>query len=377
MSASKTEKATPKKRRDAAKRGQSFKARDLVVACLSFCGVLLVIWLGSLAEIGAAIIGAIRSGFTLDLPRYFSNLLMLALKILAPIILLSIAATALPSLLQSRFSLAFEAIKINFGAVNPIKGFKKIFSLRTVKDLVKTLLYLSCFGFSVILLWWLHRDIIFAQVHASTHEIIGIWGKLIIDLVLICLGCISVILVLDALTELFLYLKELRMDKHEVKREYKEQEGDPMVKGQRKQLRMELLSEQDKHDIENSRVVIANPTHVAIGIYFKPEISPIPYISLREHNQRALAVRRYAEKVGVPVIVDIGLARRLYRTHKIYSIVSMEEIHAVVRILLWLQEVEIAGFNEDARINDQRDDAVNVEFANDENKKNDGDENSS
>jgi type III secretion protein U len=144
---------------------------------------------------------------------------------------------------------------------------------------------------------------------------------------------------------LFLYLKDLRMDKKEVERERKELEGDPLIKNKRRQLHMELLSAQEKHDIENSRLVIANPTHVAIGIYFKPELSPIPFVSIRERNQRALAVRRYAEKMGVPVIVDPALARRLYRTHQRYDMVSMEEIHQVVRLLLWLQQVEIAGMD--------------------------------
>lgn len=343
MAGGKTEKATPKKRRDAARRGQSFKARDLVVACLIFSGVLLVVWLGSLAEIGAAFIGAAHSGFTLDLHRYVADVLLLGLKVVAPVIALCIAATALPSLLQSGFSLAGEALKLNFGAINPAKGFKKIFSLRTVKDFIKTLLYLLSFGAAIMLVWWWHRELIFSQVHASIAEIIGIWGKLIISLVLICLACISSILVLDALAELFLYLKDLRMDKQEVKREHKELEGDPLIKSKRKQAHMELLTAQDKHDIENSRMVIANPTHLAIGIYFKPELTPIPFVSIRERNQRALAVRQYAEKVGVPVIVDVPLARRLYRTHALYAMVSMEEIHAVVRLLLWLQEVESAG----------------------------------
>ena len=345
MSASKTEKATPKKRRDAAKRGQSFKARDLIVACLSFCGVLFVVWLGSLVEIGAAFVGAVRSGFDLDLHRYVADVLLLGLKAAAPIVLLSMVATALPSLIQSGFRLAAEALKINFGALDPIKGFKKIFSLRTAKDFVKTLLYLVSFGAAAMLVWWWNRELIFAQVHASIPVIIGIWGKLIASLVLISLGCAAAILVLDALAELLLYLKELRMDKKEVERERKELEGDPLIKNKRRQLHMELLSAQEKHDIENSRLVIANPTHVAIGIYFKPELSPIPFVSIRERNQRALAVRRYAEKIGVPVIVDPALARRLYRTHQRYDMVSMEEIHQVVRLLLWLQQVEIAGMD--------------------------------
>jgi len=343
MAGSKSENATPKRRRDAAKRGQSFKARDLVVACLSMCGVLFVVWQGSFSEIGAAFVNAMRSGFALDLNNYVADVFLLGLKIVASIILLSVIASALPSLLQSGFSLAPEALKLNFDALNPVKGLKKIFSIRTLKDVVKTVLYLLFFGVAIIVLWVWNRELIFSQIHSSISEIIEVWKKLLTQLVLICLGCIMVVLILDALAEYFLYLKELKMDKEEIKRERKDLEGDPLIKNQRKRIRIELLTAQEKHDIENSRVVIANPTHVAIAIYFKPELSPIPFVSIRERNQRALAVRRYAEKIGIPIVVDVALARRLYHTHKRYSMVSMDEIHAVVRVLLWLQQVELAG----------------------------------
>lgn len=355
MSATKGEKATPKKIRDAAKRGQTFKARDLVAACLSLCGVLFIVWFGTLEEIGASLASAIKSGFSLNMHEYVTTLLLLGLKVIAPIIMVSIIATALPSILQSGFNLAPEALKFNFGAINPIKGFKKIFSLRTVKDFIKTVLYLLCFWMAVTIFWSWNKDLIFSQIHASISGLIAIWSKLLLRLVLISLLCIIFVLILDVMAELFLYLKELRMDKSEVKREHKELEGDPLLKSERKRIYMEFLTEQEKHDIENSRVVVANPTHVAIAIYFKPELTPIPYITIREQNQRALAVRRYAEKIGIPVVVDVALARRLYRTHKRYDMVSMDEIHAVVRILLWLQQVEIAGeaaFEEDSPIAD-------------------------
>ncbi|TWC66605.1 EscU/YscU/HrcU family type III secretion system export apparatus switch protein [Herbaspirillum sp. SJZ099] len=348
MAESKTEKATPKKRRDAGRRGQSFKARDLVVAALMLCGVLAVVWLGSLLRLGAAFIGATRSGFTLDLHDYVAEVLLLGLQVILPILAVSVAATVSVSLLQSRGMLATQAIRFDLGVLNPMKGFKKIFSVRTVKELVKTLLYLAAFCAAIVLVWNEHREQIFAQVHASVPAIIALWRKMIVDMVLACLGCIAAILVLDALVELFIYLRDLRMDKQEVKRERKENEGDPMIKEKRKEVRMELLTAQDKYDIENSRMVIANPTHVAIGIYFKPELSPIPLVSVRERNQRALAVRRYAEQVGVPVIVDVPLARRLYRTHRLYDMVSLKEIHAVVHLLLWLQEVEQAGMGEES-----------------------------
>jgi type III secretion system export apparatus switch protein len=97
-----------------------------------------------------------------------------------------------------------------------------------------------------------------------------------------------------------------------------------------------------RSDIRSSRVIVANPTHIAIGIYFRPEITMRPFISLMETNQRALAVRAYAEKVGVPVITDIPLARRIFKTHQRYSLIQMEEIENVLRLLIWLEQVEQA-----------------------------------
>jgi type III secretion protein U len=133
------------------------------------------------------------------------------------------------------------------------------------------------------------------------------------------------------------------MDKDAVKREHKEQEGSPEVKGKRRDLHQELLSEQIKSDIRSSRVIVANPTHIAVGIYFRPEITVMPFISLMETNQRALAVRKYAAKVGVPVVTDIALARRIFKTHQRYSFVKLDELEQVLRLLVWLEEVEQAG----------------------------------
>lgn len=86
--------------------------------------------------------------------------------------------------------------------------------------------------------------------------------------------------------------------------------------------------------------MIANPTHVIIGIYLNPQIVAIPMVSVLEKNQRALAARAYAEKEGVPVIENIALARLIYNTHQLYSFINLEEIGEIIKILSWLQKVE-------------------------------------
>jgi len=161
-------------------------------------------------------------------------------------------------------------------------------------------------------------------------------------LVLAFLGCVLLIVVLDALSEYWLFMKDQMMDKDAVKREHKEQDGNPEIKGRRRDLHRELLSEQIKSDVRSSRMIIANPTHIAIGVYFRPEITVLPFISLMETNQRALAVRAYAKEVGVPVINDIALARRIFKTHQRYSFLQVQEVEEVLRLLIWLEQVENA-----------------------------------
>ena len=338
--AEKTEQPTRKRLQDAAQKGQSFKTRDLIVACLTLSGVAYLDSFGSLLEFMGVFRQIIANGFQQEMQGYAHNVVWIGLKLLLPVFLVCIAASALPSLLQSGFVLASEALKFNLEALNPVNGFKKLFSLRTVKEAVKSVLYLLCVAVAGVVLWHQHKGLLFAQIHGTPFAIATIWRKLLLDLVLTCLGCILVVMLLDALAEYFLFMKDQKMEKEEVKRETKEQEGNPEIKSRRRETHMEILSEQIKSDVANSRMIIANPTHIAIGIYFKPELVPMPFVSVRETNQRALAVRAYAEKIGIAVVRDVALARRIFHSHSRYSFVNMAEMDGVLRLLAWLEQVE-------------------------------------
>ncbi|WP_440864930.1 EscU/YscU/HrcU family type III secretion system export apparatus switch protein [Symbiopectobacterium purcellii] len=346
MSGSKTEKPTDKKKKDAAKKGQSFKSKDLVIACLILLGVQYLVNFSGVFELMSMWRLVIENGFTHDMLGYAEAVFWTGLKLFLPFLLLCIAASVFPTLLQTGFMLTSKALKLNFNALNPVNGFKKLFSLRTIKDVVKTLLFLTSFIVAAMVFWNKHKHMVFSQLNAEPVHIFLLWGKLFGALIYLCLSCALLVFVLDALAEYFLHIRDLKMDKQEVKREFKEQEGDPEIKSKRKELHAELLSEQIKTDIEKSSVIIANPTHVAVGIYLNMEVVGIPFVSVLERNQRALAVRAYAEKVGVPVVEDIKLARRIFKTHQRYSFVSIEELDNVIGILVWLQQVESAWKNE-------------------------------
>ncbi len=338
----KTEKPTPKKIRDAKEKGQTFKAKDLIISCLLLCGIVWIVSMSSLGELMASYRNLIAGNFEQDIQAYSVAIMIVAMKLIIPILIVCIFASALPTLLQTGFVVATKALKINLNALNPAKGIKKIFSLRTIKDFIKTLLYLTCFIIGGVITWQTKKGLLFAQLHGDPAGLVIIWGKLLLSLVLTCLACVLLISILDALADYFLHIKELKMDKQEVKREFKEQDGNPEIKMKRRELHMEILSEQTKSDINNSQFIIANPTHIAIGIYYKPEMIPAPLVSVRETNQRALAVRAYAKKVGVPVITNIPLARKIYKSNRLYSFVHVDDLENIINLMTWLHQVDNA-----------------------------------
>jgi len=333
MAGEKTEQPTDKKLRDAAKKGQTFKMRDLIVALMLLAAVSYLVWAFSFSAIADLYRGVIAQRFETPMQSYLVELGLTFFKLVLPFIVLCTVVSALPSLLMSRFALASEAL-------NPVEGFKKLFSLRTVKELVKALLYLTMALVAVAVFWNNNKNLIFALLHGRVQEMNAALPQLFIALIATSLACGLPIYLLDALAEYYLHIKNLKMDKHEVKQEHKEQDGNPEIKQQRRQLHMDLINEQIKSDVAQSNFILANPTHIAIGVFFNVELSPAPFISVLETNQRALAVIAYAEKCGVPVVRDIPLARSLYKTVSRYSFIPMEQVDGIYRILEWLYQVE-------------------------------------
>jgi type III secretion system export apparatus switch protein len=360
MSSEKTEQPTKKKLRDSAKKGQSYKSRDMIAACILGAGMLYLITM-SFSGVAAVFTDFLTRGNNISPAYAGAKILELFLQLALPFTAVCIVATIIPSLLQSKFALAVEAIKIDFDALNPVNGFKKIFSLKTVKEFVKALLYLIVFCMVCYLFYAEYNNILFSLVYAQPSSIAKIWLEAGAILVLLCLGSFLLIIVIDGFADYYLYIKEQKMEKHEVKQEYKEQEGSPEVKHRRREVHQEILSEQVKGNIRQSDFILANPTHIAIGIYTNPQISPWPFISVLAQNQIALAVIAYAEKVGKPVVRDIPLARRLFKNAQLYSFVLQDDAEPLFRIIEWIKEVELAYLRDTGAITETEEEPSKAE----------------
>ncbi len=340
---SKTEKPTPKRLNDAAQKGQMFKSKDIIIAFTTFLGILFILSFISFDELMGLWVNYINHNFEISLKTYELQLLRITAKIIIPILLATFAISAIPSFLQTKFIMATKALKLNLSALNPINGLKRIFSVRVVKEFIKALCYIVAFFAAACIVWNHGKQKILSQMYGGIGSLFYLWKEILFLMLLIVFITIVIILVLDLIAEYFLFMKDMKMELHEVKQEMKEQNGNPEIKSQRHAMHREILSEQVRSDIQNSNMLIVNPSHIAIGIYINTDIFPAPIISVREKDERALAARRYAQEKNVPVIRDRILARRLYATHKLYSVVNVNEVDEILRILAWLKETDYRG----------------------------------
>lgn len=346
--AEKTEQPTSKKRKDSSKKGQAFKSKDLITTAILFAGFCYLAYGMSLHDFISFYTMTLIYSTQIEISDFLTGLMrnffLLSLPFIAFCAFVGMAAT----LLQTRFSIATEAIKLNFKALNPVEGIKKIFNMRTTKELVKSFCYIIVFVATCYSLIHNVLNQVLTLYRSDINGLINSWVLLTFKAVLVFIGWSVFVLMADFFVEYFLHFKELKMDKHEVKQEHKESDGNPQIKSARRRAHQEILSGEEMAAVRNSRVVMANPTHIAIAIYFNPEVASLPFIALRCTNMKAKAAIAYAEEIGVPVVRNIPLARRLYCTYSQYSFISLNDdvLLDVMDILIWLRQVETAGMTQ-------------------------------
>ncbi|EKS5988165.1 EscU/YscU/HrcU family type III secretion system export apparatus switch protein [Salmonella enterica] len=351
--AQKTEKPTDKRRRDAARKGQSFRSRDLVTSVILCCGIIFMVDCLSLKPFIMFYTNLLVKTDLMEISfwEYLLLLIRIFSRIFFPFFGVCVFSGALTTLIQTRFAIASEGLKPNLNALNPVQGFKRLFTVKTIKELVKSVCYIVALFLTMYLLF--HKKYLRFLLSTINTDVIGLtqkWITVVENCVFIFIALSSIILVTNFIAEYFIHLNEMKMDKYEVKQEFKENEGNPEIKSARKRTHLNILSGEDMAAIKNSEVVIANPTHIAIAVYFNPEVALFPFIALRCTNMKAIAAINYAEQNGVPVVRNIKLARKLYNTYPQHSFISPNDelLISVMDVLIWLQQVETGGIDEKA-----------------------------
>lgn len=340
----KTEEPSEKKLRDARDRGEVAKSKDLTATA----GLAVWLLLGSLsvgwaAQRLAALMAALPAA--LDLPfeaaaaslsaQALDTLLALSAAAMVPVL----AVGVLVEFLQVGPVFSTDKLAFKPEGLNPVQGLQRMVSMDNLVEVVKSLLKTAAVGLVgwhcamalparlVGLAWSRRPESAGDALWATARPLLG-WT----------VAVFALLAVLDARHQAWRFMKKMRMSRHELKQEHKEQEGDPAIKAQRKQLGEAWIREATEA-ARRASALIVNPTHIAIALHYDREACPVPVLAAKGEDRVALAMRQAAEEAGVPILRNIPLARELMARGEAGQWVPADLFDVIAEVILWAREV--------------------------------------
>ena len=341
----KTEQPTEKRLQDARKRGQVAKSQDLTSALLLIAAVAVVWLIGG--YIGGILQASVRDQiefaatfkgpFTSETAYDVMWRGMTAMFwVLTPLFVVVMVFAFLGNYLQIGTIFSFESIAPKFEKLNPVEGFKqKLLKSRAYIELAKTIFkMLITAAVAGYVLWAAREDVV--RLIAKPPDVVAAYTFSLILEICLKIGIAFLILGgLDYFLQRFLHRQEMKMTKHEVKEEYKETEGNPLIKAQRRALHREILSQSLAAAVRDADVVMANPTHVAVALKYERGKANAPIVTAKGADLLAAKIREIATESGVPIKRDIPLARALYEL-EVEQEIPEELYEAVAVVLQWV-----------------------------------------
>ncbi len=339
----KTEEPSSKKLEDARKKGQVPKSQEVqIVFGFLALMIFIILYLPNLSinlmdvlrrylEMAHALptdsggIGSVLLGTLID------TFIALALPVLTMVVLAFISGV-----IQNGIIVSTENIKPTLEKISPLAGIKRMFSMQSVVMLLKGLIKIGAVGAVSVILFIPAFD---ALDHYIALEIINMlremW-ELSVRLMGGVLGCVILIAFADLVYERYSFHKRMRMTKQEVKDEHKQSEGDPMVKGRIRQIRMERARQRMMSAVPRADVVVTNPTHYAVALMYSPENMDAPQVVAKGVDEVAARIRELAKEHKVPIMRNPPLARALFAACDIDDFIPGEHFKAVAEIISYV-----------------------------------------
>ncbi|MCB1531610.1 MAG: flagellar biosynthesis protein FlhB [Alphaproteobacteria bacterium] len=343
----KTEEPTPKKIEESRKKGQVALSREVNNWVMLFTGTLLLI-------VAADYMMGHLSGFLKiflsqahDMPSgaagvsaALGNSFKEVLTIMAfPIIALMVAAFLGP-FVQIGPLFSAESIKPDLGKISPLKGVKRLFSLRSLMEFAKGILKLatvSVVGAIIVYPYYGQLDhMVGLPIPLFLDELQSITVRLMIGILVV----LVVVAAIDLVFQRYDHYKKLRMTKQEVKDEYKQTEGDPHVKARLRGLRAERARQRMIQSVPEADVVITNPTHYSIALRYRPGEMDAPLCLAKGVDAVALRIREVAKEHDILIYEDVPLARSLYDVVEVDEPIPVEQYKAVAEVISYVFKVK-------------------------------------
>jgi flagellar biosynthesis protein FlhB len=245
-----------------------------------------------------------------------------------------LVATALAAhLLQNRPSFSIERLMPDFGKISPLAGLKRLFGLDGVTNLLKGLVKIVIVGSVVWMTLWPMRGQLSLVLDESPAEMTGDMVHLLLRVLIAVLSVLALVAVLDYMLQRYRFYQRNRMTKQELKEEFRQNDGDPLIKARIRKIRMEKARKRMMAAVPNATVVITNPTHYAVALQYEQGKMDAPLCVAKGTDALALRIRAVAEEHKVPIIENPPLARALYATVEIDETIPQEHYKAVAQVI--------------------------------------------
>lgn len=343
----KTEKATPKKKQDSRKKGQVAKSQDLNTA------ISLLVLFGFLSAFAATMGENISRMFQNSIQQYMlmevteSNLKIIAFEImeqsafiLGPFMLAAVAAGVVANYLQVGWLVTTEPLKPKLEKLDPIKGLKRIFSMRSIVELLKSILKIGFVGTVAFIILWVNIEKVLQTALKPIEDTLPLVGLLTVQMGIAAACSLLILGLLDYFYQKFDFEKSLRMSKQDIKDEHKNAEGDPLIKSRIRQTQREMAMRRMMQEIPEADVVITNPTHYAIALKYDESKRDAPYVVAKGTDYIAQKIKLIAKENEVMTVENRPLARALHAQTEIGDSVPEEFFKAVAEILAYVYRIK-------------------------------------
>ncbi|AXF25791.1 EscU/YscU/HrcU family type III secretion system export apparatus switch protein [Burkholderia pyrrocinia] len=344
MSDEKTEQPTAKRLRDAREDGEVATSPDVTVAAVFIAITVLLSTAGNyfgdhlraLLAIGVDIGAAQRDTF--ELHRALGRMAIEGACIAGPFVAVAALAAIAGSVCQAGLVLSLEPVMPKLDAINPATGLRKIFSMRTVIDLLKLLVKAIVVG---VVLWQgvlQLLPLILGVAHEPLADVVQIGWRVLCRFTAIACALFVVVGAADWGIQRWLFVRDHRMSKDEVKREFKDVDGNQEIKGERRKIAHELIFGDPRQRVAQAKAVVVNPTHYAVALGYDADALGVPHVLAKGVDDAALQLRAYAIAHGVPIIANPPLARALHRVD-IDAPIPEALFEAVAAVLKWVDDL--------------------------------------
>lgn len=349
----KTEPATAKKLSDARKEGQVAKSREVANAFgILVLFLILKIWVGTMGKqflnVFKLIYQKIPDTVTFwhgfmpenDVKLIFQDMLFNALFIMSPIFLIAVLVAFVSDLMQVGWHPTNKPLQPKFNRMSPLSGVKRLFSVNSLAELIKSI---AKVGLIVYICYAELKDkwpLLFTLYNMPLQQAIMLAGETVTNLGIKIAMIYMVIAIADFTYQKVKFSIDMKMTKQEVKDEYKQQEGDPQIKGKIRQKMREVSQRRMMQNLPQADVVITNPTHYAVAIKYDPELSDAPIVIAKGEDFLAAKIKEVARENSIEIVENKPLARMLYANVDIGQSVPPELYQAVAEVLAFVYHLQ-------------------------------------